>query len=106
MIEMSVSHQDRVYLRRQMAHSIRDARNVRLNAGTNRNAHKIHAREIRIDKQCVTFEFELVAVRAEISYAHSVVTRCGRITDNQVSIEAESCTKGLRSECEEKKKRA
>ena len=54
----------------------------------------------------VTFEFELVAVCAEISHPHSVVQRCGRITDNQVSIGAESCAKGLRRESEEKKKRA
>ena len=132
MIEMSVSHQDRVHLRRarrlefrvyavrprcarppeggtrnvlrcEMTHSISDARNVRLNARTKRNAQKIHAGEIRIDKQCVTFEFELIAVRAEISCAHSVVPRCGRITDNQVSRGAESCTEGLRREHQPKK---
>src|SRR6266446_6023189 len=103
MIKMTVSHQDRVDLRREMTHPISNARNVRLNARTNRNAHKIHAREIRIDKQCVTFEFELIAVRAEISHAHSVVPRCGRITDNQVSRGAESCTKGLRREHQQKK---
>src|SRR4029077_14430474 len=103
MIELSVSRQDRVHLRCEMAHSISDARNVRLNARTKRNAQKIHAREIRIDKQCVTFEFELVTVCAEISHAHSVVPRCRRITDNQVSRGAESCTKGLRREHQQKK---
>ena len=80
MIEMSVSHQDRIHpavAGRQTAHSIRDARNVWLNARTSRNAQKIHAREIRIDKQCVTFEIELVTVRAEISRPHSAVPRCG-----------------------------
>ena len=67
MIEVSVSHQDRVHFwrtRREMAHGIGDARNVRLNARAERNAQKIHAREIRIDQQRLPFEFELVAVRA------------------------------------------
>jgi len=59
MIEVSVSHQDRVHFwrtRREMAHGIGDARNVRLNARAQRNAQKIHAREIRIDQQRVPFD--------------------------------------------------
>ncbi len=106
MIEMSVSHQNRVHSRREMTHSIRNARNVRLNARTNRNAQKIHAREIRIDQQCVTFEFELVTVCAEISHAHATARTCGRIADNQLSIGTESCAKGLRGESQQKKERA
>src|ERR1700730_8946634 len=106
MIKVPVSHQDRVHLRREMAHPISNARNVRLNTRTSRNAQKVDAREIRINKQRVTFEFKLVTVCAQIGHAHSAARTCGRIADNQLSIGAKSCAKGLRRECEEKKKRA
>src|SRR6266478_7181747 len=105
MIKMTVSHQDRVDLRREMTHPISNARNVRLNERTNRNAHKVHAREIRIDKQGVTFEFKLITVCAEIGHAHSAARRCGRIANNEISIGAESCAKSLRRECEQKNER-
>jgi hypothetical protein len=106
MIEMSVSHQDRVDLRREMPHAIRHARNVRLNARTKRNAQKVYARKIRIDDQCMTLEFELVSICAEISHAHSVARSCRRIANNQISIRAESRAKGLGRESDEKKERA
>ena len=110
MIEMSVSHQDRIHpavAGREMAHSISDAKCPVECAEPAAALRRSHAREIRIDKQCVTFEIRTgEAVRAEISHAHSVVPRCGRITDNQVSIGAESCTKGLRRESKEEEREA
>ena len=57
---------------RQMKQSIVDAGGVWLNARTKCYAQKVHAREVRIDQQGVSFEFELVTVRAEISHAHAV----------------------------------
>ena len=89
-----------------MAPRIGDARNVRLNAGAQRNAKKIHAREIRIDQQRVPFEFELVAVRAEISHAHTVARRPSRIGDDQVRIRREASPKGVGCESKEKNERA
>lgn len=106
MIEMSVRNQDRVYLRRETTHSISNSRNIRLNARASRNAQEIHPREVRIDKQRVTPEFELVTVCAEVGDAHSVARACTRITDYQVGVGAESCAKGLGREAEEKKERA
>src|SRR6266498_4469236 len=103
MIEMSVSNQDRICLRRQVSHSLSNARDVWLNARIQRDAQKIHTREIRIDKQHMAPELELVAVGAEISHAHSVA-RCSRgIINNQVSIGNQPRAKSLRGESEEKK---
>src|SRR5262249_45197785 len=71
-IEVSVRYQNRVDVRRrsgEMTQSIVDSGGVWLNARTKCYAQKIHAREVRIDKQGVSFEFELVPVRAEISHA-------------------------------------
>ena len=104
MIEMSVRHQDRVCPWREMAQSIVDAGSVRLNARTKCYAPKVHAREIRIDKQGVTSEFELVTVRPEISHSHAVARWAGRIGNHQVRIGAESSAKSIRDECQEKQK--
>ena len=107
MIEMPVRNQNRVCLRREMTHSISNSRNVRLNARASRNAQEIHPREVRIDKQRVAPEFELVTVCAEVGHAHSVARRiCRRITHYQVGVGAESCAKGLGGEAEEKKESA
>ena len=81
-IEMSVRHQNRVRFWREMTQSIVDAGRVWLNARTKCYAQKVHAREVRIDKQGVSFEFELVTVRAEISHAHAVARCAGRIGEN------------------------
>ena len=83
---MSVRHQNRVRSWCEMAQSIVDTGGVRLNARTKRNAQKIHAREVRVDKQRVSFEFKLVAVRAEISHLHSVARCARRICHNQMGI--------------------
>ena len=86
MIEMAVSNQDRVRFRRQMSHPLSNARVVRLNTRTECDVQKIHPREIRIDQQGVALDFELVAVCAEVSHAHSVARRWARVVNNQVSI--------------------
>ena len=98
MVKMPVRDQDRVRLRRQMSHSFSNARDVRLNARPERDVQKVHPREIRIDKQGVALEFELIAVCAEISHAHPVARTCDRITDNQVRRRTQSRAKGLRRE--------
>ena len=103
---MSVRHQNRVRFWREMTQSIVDARGVWLNARTKCYAQKIHAREVRIDKQGVTFEFELVTVRAEISHAHAVAHYAGRIGHHQMRIRSESRAESLRSESEKKQKTA
>ena len=77
-----------------------------MNARTKCYAQKVHAREVRIDKQGVTFEFELVTVRAEISHAHAVARTRGRVADNQVRIRSESRAESLRGESEKKQKTA
>ena len=88
---------------REMVQSIVDARSVWLNGRTKCYAQKIDAREVRIDQQSVSFEFELVAVRAEISHAHAV-TRCrARIVHYQLRVMIKSGTKRLRTEYEPKK---
>ena len=85
-IEMSVRHQNRVWVWRELAQSIIDAREVRLNPRTKCHAQKVHAREVRIHKQGMASEFELVTVRAEISHAHSVARCARRICHNQIGI--------------------
>ena len=63
MIEMPVRHQNGVGLAvagRKVAQAIIDSRHVWLNARTQCNGQKIYAREIGIDEQCASFEFELV----------------------------------------------
>ncbi len=83
---MSVRYQNRVRFWREMTQSIVDAGRVRLNARTKCYAQKVHAREVRIDQQGVSFEFELVTVRAEISHAHAVARRRARIVHYQLRI--------------------
>ena len=52
----------------------------------------------------MSFEFELVTVRAEISHAHTVARRPSRIGDNQVRIRREACPKRVGCESQEEKK--
>ena len=68
------------------------------------DAQKVHAREVRINKQGVLFEFELVTVRPEISHSHAVARWAGSIGNHQVRIGAESSAKSIRDECQEKQK--
>ena len=68
------------------------------------DAQKAYAREVRINKQGVLFEFELVTVRPEISHSHAVARWAGRIGHHQVRIGAESSAKSSRDECQEKQK--
>ncbi len=89
---------------RDMTQSIVDAGRIWLNARTKCHAQKIHAREIRIDQQGVSFEFELVTVRAEISHAHAVARCARRIGQNQPGIWLESTGKCLCGQHQEKKK--
>ena len=86
-----------------MIQSIVDAGRVWLNARTKCYAQKVHAREVRIDQQGVSFEFELVTVRAEISHAHAVARRRTRIVHYQLRVMIKSGTKRLRREYEPKK---
>ena len=86
-----------------MVQSIVDAGGVWLNARTKCYAQKIHAREVRIDQQGVSFEFELVTVRAEISHAHAVARRRARIVHYELRVMIKSSTKRLRREYEPKK---
>ena len=102
---MSVRDQNRVCFWRQTAQSIVNTSSIRLNSRTKCYAQEIHAREVRVDKQGVTFEFKLVTVRAEISYAYAVA-RCAGVANNQVRIRFESRTEGLRGESEKKQKTA
>ena len=89
---------------REMVQSIVDAGGVWLNARTKCYAQKIHAREIRIDKQGVSFEFELVTICAEISRTHTVARCARRIGENQPGIWIESTGKCLCAQHQEKKK--
>jgi hypothetical protein len=89
-----------------MTQSIVDARGVRLNARTKCYARKVHAREVRIDKQGAAFEFELVTVGAEISHAHTVAHCVRRIGNQQLRMGAESTAESLSSESEKKEKTA
>ena len=104
MIEMSVRHQNRVRFCREMTQSIVDPRGVWLNARTKRNAQKIHAREVRIDKQGVALEFELVTVRAKISHAHTVARCARRIGNNQLRIWRQVHAESLRRKSPRKRK--
>ena len=86
---MSVSYQNRVNVQRrlrEMAQSIVDAGGIWLNARTKCYAQKIHAREVRIDKQGVSFEFEFVTVRAEISHSHTVARSCARVAHHELRV--------------------
>src|SRR4030095_11978512 len=103
---MSVRHQNGVHLCREMTQSIVDLGGVRLNARTKYYAQKVHAREVRINKQGVSFAFELVTVRAEISPAYAVGRWAGRIGHHQVRIGTESTAESLRDQPEKKKKTA
>ena len=89
-----------------MAQSIVDTGRVWLNARTKCHAQKIHAREVRIDQQRVSFEFKLVTVRAEVSHAHAVARRRTRIVHYELRIRSESHAESLRGESEKKQKTA
>jgi hypothetical protein len=106
MIEMSVRHQNRVGFWRKMTESIVDARCVRLNVRTKRHAQEVNAREVRIDKQGVSFAFELVTVCAEISHAYAVSPLAGRICNHQIPVGVESTAESLRGKPEKKEKTA
>ena len=79
-----------------MAQSIVDARDVRLNARIDRDTQQVHAREVRIDKQRASFEFELVTVGTEVSHAHAVASSSARIAHNELSITIETSGECLR----------
>ena len=78
-----------------MAQSVIDASNIWLNARTKRNVQKVHAREVRINKQCVSSELELVTIRPEISHADAVARYPARIGDHQLRIWPESFAESL-----------
>ena len=94
-------HQNGVHLRLYMAHRIVDTRRVWLNARTQRDAPKIDARKIRIDKQCVAVGFELVPVCAEICHAYSIARGRSTIADNEMSIRHQPGAKGLADQSKE-----
>ena len=54
----------------------------------------------------MSFEFELVTVRAEISHAHTIAHCAGRIGHHQMRIRSESRAESLRGESEKKQKTA
>jgi len=98
---MPVRHQNGVQLRLYMAHGIVDTRRVWLNARTQRDAPKIDARKIRIDKQCVAVGFELVPVCAEIRHAYSIARGRRTIANDEMSIRRQPTTKGLGDQSKE-----
>src|SRR5215471_4189871 len=87
-----------------MAQSIVDTRSVWFNRRTKRNAQKIHAREVRIDKQGVALGFELVTIRSKISHAHAVARSCTRPANHQVRIWPESSAESLSGEYQKQNK--
>src|SRR4029079_15477471 len=87
----------------ELPQSIVDAGCVWLNARTKCDAQKIYAREVRIDEQGVSFEFELVTVRAEISHAHAIARCRARIVYYDLRVMIKSCAKSLGREYEPKK---
>lgn len=93
-IKMPVRHQDRVRPATaaggEMKQSIIDARWVWLNVRTKCYVQQVHAREVRIDQQGASSEFELVTVRAEISHAHALVRTRAGIANNQMRVRSES----------------
>ena len=54
----------------------------------------------------MSFEFELVTVRAEVSHANAFARLAGNICNHEVPIGVESTAEGLRSEPEKKEKTA
>src|SRR5689334_13855997 len=100
---MSVRHQNRVCFWREITQSIVDARSVRLNRRTNCYAQKIHTGEVRINQQSVSFEFELVTIRAQISHTHTAASHPTRIVHYELRILVKSGTKRLSREYEPKK---
>jgi hypothetical protein len=106
MIKMSVCHQNRVRLCRETMDSIVNAGGVRLDASAKAHAQEVHPRKIRIDKQCVSFEFKLITIRAEISHANAVTRLAGNICNHEVPIGVESTGESLRSKPEKKEKTA
>src|SRR6476646_7769183 len=100
---MSVGYQNRVCFWRQMTQSIIDWGRVWLNARIECCAQKVHAREVRIDQEGVSFDFELVTVRAEVSHAYTVARHRTRIVHYKLGVLIESRTKCLRREYKPKK---
>jgi hypothetical protein len=88
---------------REMTQSIVNAGGVWLNARIKCCAQKVHARKVRIDQQGVSFELELVTVRAEISHADAVARRPARIVHYELPVMIKSGTKRLRREYEPEK---
>ena len=104
MIEVSMCHQDRLRAWRELAQSIVDTRSVWSNGRTKRNAQKIHAREVRIDKQGVALGFELVTIGSKISHAHAVARSCTRVANRQVRILPDSSAKSRSGEYQKQNK--
>src|SRR5437763_7411712 len=100
---MPVRHQNGVRFYREMTQSIVDARSVWLNTRTKCYAQNIHAREVRVDQQSVSFEFELVTIRAQISHTHTAARRRARIVHHELRVVIKSGTKRLSREYEPKK---
>lgn len=88
---------------RELTQPIVDTGRVWLNLRTKCDAQKIYAREVRIDEQGVSFEFELVTVRAEVSHADTVARHRTRIVHYKLGVLIESRTKCLRREYKPKK---
>src|SRR3954447_19428642 len=100
---MSVRHQNGVRFYREMTQSIVDARCVWLNTRAERYAQNIHAREVKVDQQSVSFEFELVTIRAQISHTHTAARRRARIIHHELRVMIKSGTKRLSREYEPNK---
>src|SRR3954453_17644009 len=100
---MSVRHQNGVRFYREMTQSIVDARCVWLNKRAERYAQNIHAREVRINQQSMSFEFELVTIRAKISHTHTAARRRARIVHYELRVLIKSGTKRLSREYEPQK---
>ena len=100
---MSVRHQNRVRFWREMTQSIVYAGGVWLNARIKCCAQKVHAREVRIDQQGVSFEFELITVCPEISHADAFARRRARIVHYELRVMIKSGAKRLRREHEPEK---
>jgi hypothetical protein len=100
---MSVRHQNGVRFYREMTESIVDARSVWLNTRPERYAQKIYPREVRINQQSVSFEFELVTIRAQISHTHTAARRRARIVHHELRVVIKSGTKRWSREYEPQK---
>jgi len=88
---------------RELTQPIVDTGRVWLNLRTKCDAQKIYAREVRIDEQGVSFEFELVTVGAEISHAHAPTRYSARIVHYELTVMIKSGTKRLSRKYEAEK---